>query len=590
MSFAFADHLALLEQFIAGRQPIVEEIDRRLLNVRQRSSADAFERRFVDDILTRCFYESSGVSTEKARLKGQLSAARAAGGFDPAPGDNHSREIDPAGLVRYAQHLWDRDRRPGKNGRIAFAQSVFTAFILRQLAHLSLRIWDDGDNAAPGRLQQVQRLLDLLNTARTAPIVRDARWLIQIAQGPLTTRLDPYFVIADRVAASFADRDRREIHTAGAALTGGHLRSQLRHRSWQTGWPYDDRRVVALTHLSNSMDMALLVRDLIFLLEEYKIACEQPDERERLKLADAILQGLSADPELLLARLDLLDPFTAIEDLFTTRGEGGEIRHTAAGEAHRAYLNRYAALIGETAMSLKKDAPSFDPARSVYSPLGMVYGFCADVLSNMVLSSLRGPASPALSVEDTFMSGGRLEEKRNQARQWQSLSEAEGEHDAFEYSTDWASAMFARLASALEARAARPAARNASEFRAARLYVIPRGATVGDSPVGMLPAGVVPAQEHCLTSDAARARETGTTPLSRSRMSSDRAEGRFLASVEADDGTWFAVSKAVLTICTSQGKDAVICDVPPGVIDTLRVTCADFLVSLTSLPRSATGG
>ena len=335
MGFSFSDHIGLLEQFLAGRQQIVDDIDRRLLNVRGKATAQGTDRGFFDDILTSCFFESPAVSTESSRLKGQLAAAHLAEGFDPVPADNHSREIDPVGLVRYAQHLWDRDRWPGRNGRIAYAQSLYAVFILRQLAHLSLRIWDEGNQMASERLQQVQRILDLLNGAGTAPLVRDARWLIQIAQGPLTTHLKPYFVIADRVAGSFTDRDRREIHKAGAALAGGHLRSQLRHRSWQTGWAYDDRQVIALTHLSNSMDIALLIRDLVSLLEAYNAACQEPDGNERLELADAILQGLSADPELLLTRLDLLGPLTMIEDLFSARGEDGEMRYTTEGQAHR---------------------------------------------------------------------------------------------------------------------------------------------------------------------------------------------------------------------------------------------------------------
>ena len=84
-----------------------------------------------------------------------------------------------------------------------------------------------------------------------------------------------------------------------------------------------------------------------------------------------------------------------------------------------------------------------------------------------------------------------------------------------------------------------------------------RGAAIDSWPEGTLPAGIVSAQEHCLTSDVTRARDTAATALSRSRLSTDRAEGRFLASVEAD-GEWFAVSKALLTICASQGNDALI--------------------------------
>ena len=585
MRFAFSDYIELLEQFLAGRSRIVEDIDRRLLNVRGMTAGTGADRALIDEALTRCFFESPAVSTKTRRLNDELTAAHRAAGFDPVPARDSSREIDPAGVVRYAHHVWNRDRWPGRNGRIAYARSVFALFILRLLAHLSLRIWDEGDAAAPARLRQVQRILDLSN-AGDASAVRDARWLLQVAQGPLTTRLEPYFVIADHVARSFSGGDRMTIHHAGAVLAGGHLRSQLRHRSWQTGWAYDDRRVVALTHLSNSMDIALLVRDLVFLLEAYNTARTEPDEHKRVELADAIVQGLSADPELLLVRLDLLDPLTTIEDLFTARDEDGEIRRTPAGKTHRSWLERYAALIGEAAASLKQDALSLDPAHAVYSPFGIVYGFCADLLSNMALNTLQESSPADLSLEDTFISRGKLEQKRAQAEQWQSLPKAEGERDAFEYSTEWAAAMFARTMSGLDARAARPAEPNASEFRATRLYVVPRGANAGEWPVGTLPAETVSAQEHCLTSDAARARETGATALTRSRMSSDRAEGRFLASVEAD-GVWFAVSKALLTVCTSQGKDALIRDVPPPIIDTLRLTCADFLVVPSSGDESS---
>ena len=63
-------------------------------------------------------------------------------------------------------------------------------------------------------------------------------------------------------------------------------------------------------------------------------------------------------------------------------------------------------------------------------------------------------------------------------------------------------------------------------------------------------------------------------------MANDRAEGRFLASADVD-GAWFGVSKALLTIYISQGKDALITDVPSAVIDVLRLTCPDLLVVLS---------
>ena len=585
MGFPFSDYIGLLGQFLAGRQQIVEEIDRRLLN--RKATAQGANRDLSEKILTGCFFESPAVSIEGSRMRDQLAAAHLADGFDLPPSDACSRGIDPVGLARYAQHVWERDRWPGRNGRIAFAQNLYAVFVLRELAHLSLRIWEDGNDPSSKRLQAVQRLLDLLNASRASPLVRDARWLIQLAQGPLTTNLTPYFAVADRVAGSFTDHDRIEIHRAGAALAGGHLRSQLRHRTWQTGWAHDDRRVIALTHLSNSMDMALLIRDLVALLDAYNTAREQADGNERLRLADAILQGLSADPELLLIRLDLLEPLTTIEHLCCGRSEDGEVRLTPAGQAHCECLAKYAALIGQAAAALRNDGLALDSARAAYSPLGTVYGFCADIISNMALNTFQFSSSVDrvdLSLEDMFISVGQLEQKRAQAEKWQRLPKAGDERDAFEYSPEWASTMSARMLSGLETRAARPTDLNASAFPPARVYVVPRGAANDSWPTGVLPARIVPAQEHCLTSDPMRARDTAATAVSRSRFLTDRAEGRFLASVEAD-GAWFGISKALLTICTSEGKDALICDVPPGALDVLRVTCPELLV----FPASVSG-
>ena len=57
----------------------------------------------------------------------------------------------------------------------------------------------------------------------------------------------------------------------------------------------------------------------------------------------------------------------------------------------------------------------------------------------------------------------------------------------------------------------------------------------------------------------------------------DRNEGRFLASAESD-GKWFGLSKVVLTLCTSQGKDARLTGVPPAVLRVLQLTCPGLVV------------
>jgi hypothetical protein len=374
-------------------------------------------------------------------------------------------------------------------------------------------------------------------------------------------------------------------------LAGGHLRSQLRHLSWRTGWAFDDPHLLALTRSSNSMDMALLVRDLVPLLDAYTAACARQDADMRLALADAILQGLSADPELLLTRLDLLGPSTMIEDLFLDRSDAGSTfalpshiatadkapGYTEMGEVHRTCLARYGELVGRAAAALQQDSHEFNPARAAYSPLGIVYGFCADLISNMVLNTLCSPTPPDLSLEDLFMSRGRLEEKRTQAHEWERLPKGDRERAPFEHATEWAAQMHARLAQALETRAVCPGEPNASMVPKARVYVVPRGAAIDSLSDGVLSSGMVSGQEHCLTSDVTRARTSGATALPADRLVADRAEGRFLACVHSE-GAWFGISKVPLTLLTSQGKDVLMTDVPSGVIDVLRRVTPELLV------------
>jgi hypothetical protein len=412
-------------------------------------------------------------------------------------------------------------------------------------------------------------------------LVRDARWLIQTAQGPLTRHLLPYFRIARQISGSFTDAQRCELHKAGAKLAGGHLRSQRRYRMWDTHLAIDDPAVLAVTRNSNSMDNALLVRDLVPLLDAYR----RSNNDERLDLADAILQGMSADPELFLTRLDLLGPCTMIEDLFVDRGDDGRARYTPMGEEHVGLLQRYGELAGQLAASLREDASAFDPDRHEYSPYGITYGFSADLLSNMAQSGLVSQPSLRLSFEDTFVGRGGPagnagnEEKLARARSWEALPVREGENQHFEHSAEWARRAFGMLVKGLEARALRQHAPNASDFPDTRLFIVPESDVAESLPEGFLPAGIVSAQEHCFTSDMKRGLSGGAMVSPKSRMLTDRNEGRFLASAESD-GKWFGISKNVLTMLTSRGKDALMTDVPSSVIEVLRLTCPTLAMVL----------
>jgi hypothetical protein len=235
------------------------------------------------------------------------------------------------------------------------------------------------------------------------------------------------------------------------------------------------------------------------------------------------------------------------------------------GRTHRDVLASYAGLIGRYAGSLLEDADTLDPRHRVYSPLGLAYGFCADILSNMAFDAAPSPSSSGVCLEDLFASRGSLDHKRARAESWKARQEQEGVRNPLDYSAAWAEHIFNRTTSALRARARNPHRANASEVPNARLFV------------ESAPEGTMIAQEHCVTSDLPRALSTGATAFPKGQIVIDRHEGRFLASAESD-GKWFGLSKVVLTQYISQGTDALVTGVPQPVVDTLRLTCPDLVV------------
>src|SRR5947208_227080 len=122
----------------------------------------------------------------------------------------HNGLIDPAEIMTRVFYLWRQTRWPGRNGRIRYAHTLFNLYVVRCLELLTMRLWDGGPSDAGDRLSQIQRLLDRLwtTTAGGQPVfVRDARWLIQLAQSPATDDLGAYFTVAERIAASFSEGD-----------------------------------------------------------------------------------------------------------------------------------------------------------------------------------------------------------------------------------------------------------------------------------------------------------------------------------------------------------------------------------------------
>ena len=549
MSFPFAAAIASIEDVLARRDAIVERIESRLLNVKGKDGSRRRDRPYFESMLDACVVGAPGMPRESLSLREGLAAAQVADGFEVMFRDTYAHRLDAADLVVRAYTHWDAQRWPGASGRLAYAGTIYAAVVIRLLEDLALRIWDEGDAAAPARLHDVQRLLDRLNAAQPATaLLRDAHWLVQTAQGPITRQLAPYFRVAAQVASSFPEQAGVPLHEAGARLAGGHLRSQLRQRASELDRPPDGPDVLVVTRNSNAMDLALLVWDLVPLLEAYRAACRSRDAARR-RLADAILQGCSADPELLLTRLDLLAPCTTIETVFVHLDDAGQPALTPAGTRHMTILARYCDLIDGAAAGLVDDLAA--STAGSYSPFGLVYGFCADLMSKMALATLHGQAARPATLEDLFVSGGSAETARAVER------------CGIEYSAEWGAESVTRVARALERRAAHQGRGNASAIRDASLLIVAAGATEIDA------AGR--AQEYLVTSDVNLALATGATAFPRSQFAIDRNEGRFLASAETD-GRWFGISKAVITERIAQGEDALVTGVPQNVVDVLRLT------------------
>ena len=274
----------------------------------------------------------------------------------------HNGLVDPAEMMIRGFHLWRQTRWPGRNGRVRYAHTLFNLYVIRCLALLSMRLWDAGSSSAGDRLSQVQGVLDELwriTPADQPVLVRDARWLIQMAQSPTTDELGAYFEVAEQIAETLSEEDRIEIHKAGVRMAGGHLRSQLRHVSMQKGVSLDENSLVLSTRNSNALDFALLIQGLVPLLEAYEHACHSGDGQKRLELADAICQGISPDPELFLNRLDLLGPYSMIEHLFITTDRDGHVVYTPMGQRHVQLLQEYEARIGRVSKPLYDDCSTF---------------------------------------------------------------------------------------------------------------------------------------------------------------------------------------------------------------------------------------
>src|SRR6185295_16200021 len=405
-------HVELLQLFLAHRDEIVERIEG-LLNAQRKPIHYLQDVPLLSRHIEDCFFTLTGITRDQSRLRGQLKEAHWASGFRPreSPG-RHNDLVDPGEMMGRGFHLWRHTHWPGHNGRVGYAHTLFNLYVIRQLALLMMRLWDGASPSAPDRIEdrlsQVQGVLDQLWSITPADqpvLVRDARWLIPVAQSPTTDELAGYFEVAEQIAETLSKDDRIEIQKAGIRMAGGHLRSQLRHVSTQKGVTLHEQSLTLSTRKSNALDFAMLIQGLVPLLDAYEDARHKGDGRKRLELAAAICQGISPDPELFLNRLDLLGPYSMIEHLFITTNRDGHVVYTSMGRRHLQLLQEYEARIRRLSKPLHEDCHHFRPVDGAYSPYGVLYGFSSNLIEHMAFKALQRDAVTRFSLEDVFTDG-----------------------------------------------------------------------------------------------------------------------------------------------------------------------------------------
>jgi hypothetical protein len=580
-SIPFHAHVELLRLFLAHRDEIVERIQG-LLNAQRKpiqyqQDGPLLSRQFQD-----CFFTLTRVTSDQSRLRGQLEEGHWASGFRPrkSPG-LHNDLVDPAEMMVRAFHLWRQTHWPGHSGRVRYAHTLFNLYVIRCLALLSMRLWDAGPGGSPStpdpvedRLSQVQGLLDELwkVTPSDQPVlVRDARWLIPVAQSPTTDELAGYFGVAEKIADTLSEKTRIEIHKAGVRMAGGHLRSQIRHVCMQKGVSLNENSLVLSTRKSNALDFALLIQGLVPLLAAYAHAMHSGDGQKRLELAAAIYQGISPDPELFLNRLELLGPYSMIEHLFIKTDGDGHVVYTPMGRRHVQLLQEYEARIRRLSKPLHDDCQHFRPVDGAYSPYGVLFGFSSNLIEHMAFKTIQLDAVTHFSLEDVF-AGGEAD-KLAWVSGWRKLPHIKQEvAKLFEYPQQFAEDIFARIEHALRRRVSGSDANAA--VQTGRLFVVSGDDLEAESKVSLIPD--LPMQ-YIRSSDKQIVAAHKADSYEQKQLLHGRLEGEFVVSYKTAGG-WVAITKDILTEVLGAGHDAKIVGLPRVSAGVLTLMCPDLVI------------
>jgi hypothetical protein len=572
----FGAHGELLQLFLAHQDEIVAKIQE-LLNAQRKPDQYLQDAPLLSRHFEECFFTLTAISPDQSRLKGQLQDAHWASGFKPRdmPG-MHNDLVDPAQMMIRGFHLWRQTRWPGRNARIRYAHTLFNLYLLRGLELLIMRLWDPGLGSPGERLSQVQGMLDQLwriTPADQPVLVRDARWLIPVAQSPTTDELAPYFAVLDHITTTLGETDRLEIHKASVQMAGGHLRSQLRHYCMKNGVSLDECNLVLITRNSNALDFAVLIQGLVPLLKAYERACQSGERHDRLDLARAICQGISVDPELFVSRADLLGAYSMIEHVFITTDGHGHAVYTPLGQRHVQLLHEYAALIQRLSKPLQQDCSAFRPVAGAYSPYGVIYGFSSNITEHMALKALQADAVTGFSLEDAFTEGDAGTGKLAWVSGWRKLPHIKQEvQQLFDYPQQFAADISERIERALRGHVAGGEA--GAVMHTGRLFIPPEADQEAEAQASQIPQLVV---RYIGSSDPRRVDAHQAHSYDPAQLLRDRQEGMFLVSYRTAGG-WVAITKDLLTEVLGAGSDVKIVGLPAQAAGVLRLMCPNLVV------------
>ena len=572
----FQAHVELLRFFLTHREDIVESIEA-VLNAQRKPIGYLQDRSLLSRHFEDCFFARTAVTAGQTRLRGQREEAHWAGGFRPRQVDYlHNDLIHPAEMMIRGFHCWQQTRWPGRNGRMHYAHTLFNLYAIRCLAFQSMRLWDEDPSGAGGRLAEIQGVLDELwrsSPADQPVIVRDARWLIPLAQSLITDELAPYFEVARQVTETLREADGLEIRKAHVRMIGGHLTSQIRYYCTKDGVSINEHSVVVRTRTSNALDLALLVQGLVGLLKAYDRALRSGDERMRRDMAGAICQGISPDPELFLNRVDLLSAYSMIEHVFIATDREGHVVYSPLGQRHVRLLKEYRGLIDRLIKPLRDDFPRFRPVDGGCSPYGVIFGLPSHLIEHMALKTLQHDAETRFSLEDVFDDGDTSAAKLAWVNGWRKLPHIDSEvQRLYDYPQQFAEDTYDRIEHELRRRDSNAEACDGS--RTGRLYIVSGDDRETDSKAPAIPE--LPAR--CFrSSDRRIVAAHKAEPYDRAQLLHERREGHFLVSYETPGG-WIALKKDLLTEVLGAGRDARIVGLPLDAARVLRFMYTDLVI------------